>query len=218
MARPEQLQAITLTYLNNTIANHGFITGLDGSYCDRTDLRLSFRVEHRIQELRVLVSCLKGAGMENHAVSMPIEENRIWKCIEKEYSESKRAFGKKTNFIKDSYTRKAIFRDVAHAFYLAQSGFSKPAVILAGGVIEELLRQYLSSKGHRSTRNSFNDYINKCEALGLLKSAIHKVSDSVREFRNVVHLQKETSKRFSISTATAKAAVASIFMIANDFT
>lgn len=218
MARHEQLQAKTLTYLNNTVANHGFISGLDGSHCDSTDLRLRFRVQHRIQELRVLVSCLKGAEMEDRTVSMTIEENGIWKYINKEYSESKRAFGKKINFIKDSYTRKVIFRDVAHAFYLAHNGFSKPAVILAGSVIEELLRQYLVSKGHRNTGNSFNDYINKCDVLGLLKSAIHKLSDSVREFRNIVHIQKETSKRFTISTATAKAAVASIFMIANDFT
>jgi len=218
MARHEQLQAKTLTYLNNAISNHGFIDGFDGSHCDRTDLRLKFRVAHRIQQLRVLRSCIEGEGMENRTNTMPVDEKTIWKEIESELNESKRSFGKKIKFVVDPYARKVVFRDVAHAFHLADSGFSKPAVILAGGVIEELLRQYLSSKGHSGKMKTFNDYVKKCEAEGLLKGAINKLSDSVREFRNVVHLQKETSKRFAISTATAKAAVASMFMVVNDFT
>lgn len=67
----------------------------------------------------------------------------IWEAIRSEYDISKRNFGKKINFVSDPFKRKIIFRDVEHAFVLASHGFSKPAVILAGGVIEELLKQYL---------------------------------------------------------------------------
>lgn len=42
-------------------------------------------------------------------------------------------------------------------------------------------------------------------------------TDSLRHFRNLVHLEKETSSKFTISKATAKGAVSSIFTIANDF-
>jgi hypothetical protein len=62
-----------------------------------------------------------------------------WKDIEKEYDISKRAFGKKINFVKEDFKRKIIFRDIEQAYFLASNGFCKPAVILAGGVIEELL-------------------------------------------------------------------------------
>jgi hypothetical protein len=141
----------------------------------------------------------------------------IWQEIEKEFDVSKKNFGKKINFVKDKHKRNVIFRDVEHSYLLACNGFSKPAVILAGGVIEELLRLYLDSKGVRIKSDSFNDYIKACEANGLLKLAIHKLSDSVRHFRNIVHLSKETSSKITISKATAKGAVSSIFTIANDF-
>lgn len=55
------LQAKTLIFLNNNVEGHGFITGLDGRGCDRIDLRLSFRVKHRLQELRVLQASLQYA-------------------------------------------------------------------------------------------------------------------------------------------------------------
>ena len=63
-----------------------------------------------------------------------------WDDIETEYHISKRSFGKKINFVKDEFKRKIIFRDIEQAHFLASNGYYKPAVILAGGVTEELLR------------------------------------------------------------------------------
>lgn len=140
-----------------------------------------------------------------------------WKAIENEYDETKRSFGKKINFVSDSHRRKIIFRDVEHSFVLAYLGFSKPAVILAGGVIEELLRLYLKHKNITPASNSFDVYIQTCEQKGLLKAGISRLSDSARHFRNLVHLSKEETKRHTISKSAAKGAVASIFTIANDF-
>ncbi len=142
----------------------------------------------------------------------------IWLSIDQEYDITKRAFGKKISFVKDVFKREIIFRDVEQAFFLARArGFSKPAVILAGGVIEELLRLYLESKAIRPVKDDFDGYIKTCENEKLLKSAIHKLSDSLRQFRNLVHLGKESSSRYTISMATAKGAIASIFTIVNDF-
>lgn len=146
-----------------------------------------------------------------------LKSNETWPQIEKEYDVSKRSFARKINFVSDGFKRKIIFRDIEQAYILAASGFSKPAVILAGSVIEELLRLYLKYKNIKPANNNFDSYIKACEQNGLLKLAINRLTDSVRHFRNVVHLEKESSPRISISKATAKGAVSSIFTIANDF-
>jgi len=106
---------------------------------------------------------------------------------------------------------------VEQAFLLAQHGFHKSSVVLAGGVIEELLRLYLEHKDVVPAKNNLDSYIRTCEDKGLLKSAIHRLADSVRQFRNIVHLERESSPKYSISKATAKGAVSSVFTIANDF-
>jgi len=140
-----------------------------------------------------------------------------WKDIENEFGITKVAFGRKINFVLDSFKRNIIFRDVEQSFVLASSGFSKPAVILAGGVIEELLRLYLEHKSISPISDNFDGYIRTCEQKGLLKSGISRLSDSVRHFRNLVHLSNEEAKKYTISKATAKNAVSAIFIIANDF-
>lgn len=140
-----------------------------------------------------------------------------WKDIQNDFDISKRAFGKRINFVTDKSKRKAIFRDIEHAYILAKYGFSKPATILAGGVIEELLRLFLEDQNVKPERNTFEEYIKTCEQKGLLKSGISLLSNSVRHFRNLVHLSKEETQRHMISKATAKGAVSSIFTIANDF-
>ena len=140
-----------------------------------------------------------------------------WKDIEAEYGISKMTFGKKIKFVKDQFKRGIIFRDIGQAFVLAREGFNKPSVVLAGSVIEEMLRLYLVHKNITPVRNSLDSYIKTCDENSLLKEAIHKLADSVRQFRNIVHLEKETSPRHTISKPTALGAVASIFTIANDF-
>lgn len=151
------------------------------------------------------------------AVMRQIEAGNVWIAIETEYGESKRSFGKKINFVKDPFKRKVMFRDLEQAFLLAREGFNKPSVVLAGGVIEEMLRLYLEVKKVKPTTNKLEAYIKACEDNGLLKTAIHRLADSIRQFRNIVHLEREISSKYSISKATAKGAVSSIFTIANDF-
>jgi hypothetical protein len=148
---------------------------------------------------------------------MDYDSKQVWKDIEKEYGISKRAYALKINFVTDPFKREIIFRDIGHSYYLASSGLSKPSVILAGGVIEELLRLYLIHKNITPSRNDFNAYIEACINHKLLKRGIFRLSDSVRCFRNLVHLGGEEDKRHTISIATAKGAVSAIFTISNDF-
>lgn len=88
---------------------------------------------------------------------------------------------------------------------------------MAGAVIEELLRLYLLSKGVSLKDNKFVYYIECCEEKGFLKKAIRHQTTVARLFRNIVHLENEKDKKDSVSTANAKAAVASLFALANDF-
>lgn len=150
-------------------------------------------------------------------VNGPAQSKDNWRHIENDFDMKKTAFGRRINFITDPFKRTIIFRDVEHAYVLANVGFSKPAVILAGSVIEELLREYLQFKDIQPRSNTFDEYIKACEDKKLLKRGISRLSDSVRYFRNLVHLSNEESKKYTISKATAKSAVASIFSIANDF-
>ena len=156
-------------------------------------------------------------GRFDNMNSSYLSETEIWDEIEKEFDINKRAFGKKIKFVTDPFKRKIIFRDIGHAYALANLGYAKSAVILSGSVIEELLRLFLSHKEIKPAQNTFDSYIQTCEANGLLKSGISRLTDSVRHFRNIVHLRKEKDSKITISKPTAKGAVTSIFTIVNDF-
>lgn len=136
-----------------------------------------------------------------------------WALIETEFSISKRTFGKRINFVKDKHKRTAIFRDVAHSFILQKLRAPKPAVILAGSVVEELLRLLLVSKGFKPSGRTFDSYIKDCEKHKLLKAATISLFDSVRHFRNHVHLQSEQEPSDALKSATARSAIASVFVL-----
>ncbi len=168
------------------------------------------------QQLRVTLS--KGQSMfTSGTIGKRPSSTDTWNDIHKELENTKLTFAKKINFVTDKYKRKVIFRDIEDAYILAKTGFSKPATILAGSVIEELLRLYLEHNNISPVSNNFDGYIRTCEQKKLLKSGISRLSDSVRYFRNLVHLSGEKTKKYTISKATAQSAVASIFIIANDF-
>ncbi|WP_395018429.1 hypothetical protein [Dongia sp.] len=63
MKRHTILQEKTLTFLDQNIEGHNFIFGFDNDHIDRTDLRLKWRVEHRLEELDVLKACIVNASL-----------------------------------------------------------------------------------------------------------------------------------------------------------
>jgi hypothetical protein len=155
--------------------------------------------------------------LTRQSLEMQKQFSETWDDIRNDFDMSKRTFGKKIHFVTDEYKRRVIFRDVEQAYWLAKNGFCKPAVVLAGSIIEELLRLYLENKNVKPSKNTFDEYVKACENSRLLKSAISRLSDSVRHFRNLVHLENEKSQKYAISKSTAHGAVSSIFTIANDF-
>jgi len=173
-------------------------------------------MENRIEELKTL----KNKGAKINQQDLLVEFKKItswWTQIEEEFGITKNKFGRKINFVKAGFKREIIFRDVEHAYALSKIGFSKPAAIIAGSVIEELLRLFLEHKKITVGDSTFSEYIKACEREGVLKAAVHSLTTSVRHFRNLVHLKKEAKKKDTISRATAAGAVASIFTLVNDF-
>ena len=197
---------------------------------DEQGMAIFVQLEHRWDTVvRKFDMCMSSGGQQEKPVERGRKaegskimvtartSNENWEAIRGEYDISKKDFGKNINFVSDSFKKKVIFRDVEHAFVLASGGLPKPAVILAGGVIEELLKLYLEHKKIEPKSKRFADYIKACEDNDLLKRGVSRLTDSIRDFRNLVHLDNEKTKRHTISKATAKGAVSSIFTIANDF-
>ena len=60
---------------------------------------------------------------DNIMATSNLSVDGIWDHIEKDFDISKRAFGKKFNFVTDQFKRKIIFRDIEHAYILANHGF-----------------------------------------------------------------------------------------------
>ena len=146
-----------------------------------------------------------------------LDTKKVWDAVSEEYGMNKTTFGKKINFVSDPFKRKIIFRDVEHAYILANNGYSKSATILAGSVIEELLRIYWEIKDIKPKKKTFESYIDTCHDNGLLKEAVKNLTHSFRYFRNLVHLKVEKTANDTIHKDTAKGAVSSIFMIVRYF-
>lgn len=224
---PEQIDEYTEPSFNlvRELVEEGYLDAIDASSMDgyayiNTRITLPGReyLEKLIQR-GANESTKERATLEKSTNPLYQKPNQkaIWLDIEQEYELTKKMFGKKINFVKDQTIRDAIFRDVADAYFLAKSGINKPAAILAGGVVEELLRSYLQTKGIKPREETFEKYIQACEANGLLKLGVSRLTDSIRHFRNMVHISKEIEPKYAISKPTAIGAVANIFTLCNDF-
>ncbi len=167
--------------------------------------------EYFIRSVRMKTSNV--LSTKNSIFNTSDDPGDIWVNIKKEFSLTKKEFGKRINFIEDDIARKIIFRDVEHAYYLLKKNINKPAIILAGSIMEEILRQLLLFEGIKSKNESFDDYIKTCELNKLLSISVSRLSDSSRLFRNYVHISKEINSIDRISNSVANAAVSALFVL-----
>ena len=148
--------------------------------------------------------------------NLMINNTSVWKFIKNDYGISKNIFGKNLNFIKNKHTRGVIFRDVAHSYLLLHDGFLKSAIILAGSIIEEILRQFLLAQNIRPDKDTFEKYIDACYKYDILKKGTNQLTESLRLFRNISHISREIQDNIKVSKSIAAGAVASIFTIVNN--
>lgn len=181
------------------------------------ELKDTFREDGWEWDGNSLVRSNKNGGKRmTMQINQGVDVDQVWGHIKAAYDINKMQFAKKISFVKNKHVKNIIFRDIAHSYFCLTSALHKPAVILAGGVAEELLRLYLDSKGHLGGKG-FNEYIQICKKHSLLKGGVASYTDGLRDFRNFVHLKKEATKKHTISKATATAAFGTIFTLSNDF-
>jgi len=179
--------------------------------------RLSFIDEPMIDT--TIWNFLDGIENELNSTSQPVKSKSdiSWKLLKEEYNISKHTLSRKIKyFIEDDFKRHAILRDIGNAYALLNLAFYKEAVIISGSIIEEILRLYLEHNNIKYSRNSFHEYINKCIEYKLFKSGINKLTAFVKEFRNLVHLEREKSANDTIKKSAAKNAVSSIFTVIDE--
>lgn len=208
------------TDFGNQLSEFKFNTIREGDYSEAYHEHFK-KLGNRRDIIIKMSSNNRGNNLETKQNSKMIidsfNEKNVWVAIGKEYNINKIKFGRRINFVKEKFKREVIFRDVGQAFYLAKNGFNKPAVILSGGVMEELLRLYLDSHNIKSDKETFEKYIDACIENKLLESSVSKLSESIRYFRNIVHLEREKSPKQTISKSTALGAVSAIFSLLNAF-
>ncbi|MBU1101961.1 MAG: hypothetical protein KKA84_16310 [Bacteroidetes bacterium] len=155
---------------------------------------------------------------------IPLEEDfklnnkmNVWDDIKGDYELTKREFGKRINFITDKDIRTIIFRDVEQAYYLYKNSIYKPAIILSGSVIEEILRQLLLANSITPKNNSFDHYLKICQDNKILEVSVNRLLDSARHFRNYIHIENEGSKKNKVSKPLANTVVSSLFVFVSGF-
>lgn len=158
------------------------------------------------------ISSISSSKDDNNVTGL---NKNIWDEIKADYGVSKQLLGKKLKFITPRNKKEIIFRDIGHAYYFSKNSFPKPAIILAGGIIEEILKSFLEFNDIDAVHKSFNQIIALCESKELIDIANIRLSDSIRYFRNLVHIDKEYNSSLIISNSMAVGAVSSIFTIVN---
>ena len=143
--------------------------------------------------------------------------NNIWNGITQDFGIAKSDLDARIYFIQSELAKEIIYRDIEHSYLLVKNNFPKPAIILVGWIIEELLRLYLESNNIKSSENNFYGYIKTCEEQNILRKVISKLSDVFRQFRNSVHLKEEFDSGKIISKSTAWGCVSLMFTVIMDF-
>lgn len=142
--------------------------------------------------------------------------NSVWKHIKSKYGLNQQVIGVKINFIKDSFRRSIILRDIKDAVFALENDMTKIAVVLSGGVIEEILRCKLESKNIKPARENFYNYIETCLNNNIIKKNTANLLHAIRDFRNLVHLKNEESRKDRISGNEASTTINSIFTLLKD--
>lgn len=131
-------------------------------------------------------------------------------------------------FVKDQKLRNILERDYAETQRAFISRCWKSVIILAGGAIEaistDLLLQNQSAaraatkapKKPDITEWDLADLIKVCVELGLVSAGVERLSDPVRQYRNLVHPGNEIRNKLTFGEEEAKIALEVLHMVHRD--
>ncbi|MGQ0644883.1 MAG: hypothetical protein ACT4O3_05280 [Elusimicrobiota bacterium] len=128
-------------------------------------------------------------------------------------------------FIKNPELRNIIERDYSELQRAFISKCHKASIILAGGAIETILTDLLSSNEAKARLSpkapkkpdivswDLKDLIEVAIDLKLIHEGINKLSHSIREYRNLVHPGNEIKNKLSFNEEEAKIAIEVLHML-----
>lgn len=131
-------------------------------------------------------------------------------------------------FIKDANLRAIIERDFTDIQKSYISGCWKSVIILCGGAIEAILTDLLLSHENSAkacklapTKSDImswdlSDLINVSVALNLVSQGVEKLSNPIREYRNLVHPGNEVRKKIKFGSEEAKIAIEVLKIVHRD--
>ena len=130
-------------------------------------------------------------------------------------------------FVSDSRLRQIVERDYIEIQAAFAAGCWKSVIILSGGAIEAILLDILqrdprAGTASRAPRKSdpskwdFSDLIKVSVELGLVSLGVEKLSDPVREYRNLVHPGNEIRSGLKFGKEEATIALEVLHMVHRD--
>lgn len=153
----------------------------------------------------------------------------MWEQVTEEFAVTKRKLAKRIPYVLNRKVRAIIYRDIEDAMRCKQHSLWKPSVILAGGVVECLMRNLVDSVGdEKKVRTAYKEffperkhkkpetleeYIGVCRHLGLVDGSIADLLSAVRGWRNLVHPDKERRSALKPDKNMAETALRSIFQL-----
>ena len=117
-----------------------------------------------------------------------------------EFTKLKMSVGRKGlfNWVESDQVKGLLKRDYAAAEFCLEQGLYKPAIILYAGVIEAML------VCNYSEDMLFNDLIEKAHNHGLVNNNQYHRLHILRDYRNYVHIIKESKSEFTIDRAATE--------------
>jgi len=115
-------------------------------------------------------------------------------------------------FVKDDDIRKIVMRDYAELDQLDPGVETKSVLLLSGSILEGLLLDALVTGGkwkfEDALQESLRDMINGGVAQGIIRE--DRVSNALREYRNLIHPAREIRERVTFTREDAKLARAAV--------
>jgi len=161
-------------------------------------------------KIRQQENILEMSGIKKH-LKRDHEKASCNKILKDKYDFPMSKIGKKLNFIDDQELKKIIIRDVKDVIICINNKQHKPVLILIGGILEGILDYRISlfkkedinnafeiinkartdNNLNRVRKNSFEYYIEVSRELEIISSKATKVGHNIRDYRNLIHPQKE---------------------------
>jgi len=114
-------------------------------------------------------------------------------------------------FVCDPLLRQQLASDWREAETVFAAKAWKATTVLCGAVMEGILYDAIRGlEPNASSKSSLSDLLHKAEELGILKRAMVHIGQAVREYRNLIHPERQLALGATVSEHEAQIAMSSV--------